>query len=156
MMLGSIYTLSYAKPRRWWHRFTKRYWQSQTASLVSQINKGVTCFDIRFVRDRRASSEQNPISFSAWSSAVGSVVLKARPLWAIYLISRRCPNAYVRVSLEKGTAGDALDFIAVCRWLQEQYPNIHFYGGYWLDKYQQVYFFPNVVKVSEIEYKEHI
>lgn len=156
MMLGSLYTLSYTKPRRWWHKFTKRKWQRQTASLVSQINKGVTCFDIRFVRDRRTDSEQNPISFSAWSSAVGPVTLKARPLWAIYLISRRCPNAYVRVSLEHGTAGDSLDFATVCQWLEEQYPNLHFHGGYWLEKAQQVYTFPIADKLADIDYRVHI
>lgn len=157
-MLGSLHTLSYAKPRHWWHRLTSFLWRTQKASLVSQIRKGVTCFDIRFVRDHRADSEQNPLSFSAWSSAVGNVILRARPLWAIYLISRRCSGAYVEVNLESGTAGDAVDFATVCDWLVKQYPNLKFHGGLNLKTFEPVYLFEHNgdMELAELEYEEQI
>lgn len=129
-MKGSHNTLTFAAPRHWWWRLLTPCWRCQTKDIEQQIAVGVRSFDIRFVR--------KDIS---WLSAHGMVTLNIDPVETVRRINELCPNAYVRLILERGDEADKAFFHRLCGDLEESYPGLRFFGGYYKPTWEQLYEF---------------
>lgn len=126
-MKGSHNTLTYAGPARWWGWLCVSVWRCQRKNVREQIEAGCRAFDIRLSRNVGANGDD---AEDMWVSAHGIVDLKLNPVAAIEEIARLCPDAYVRVTLEKERgADDREDFRRTCRWLEAQFPEMTFFNG---------------------------
>lgn len=126
-MKGSHNSLTYEAPRCWWWRLVSVFWRCQRKSLAEQIAAGVRAFDIRFFyRD------------GTWRTAHGLVELACDPLDALTYISRACPDAIVRVILEKGDEADIARFGELYRGLERRFPTLTFYEGIYKPEWRRV------------------
>jgi len=59
----------------------------------------------------------------------------------IKYIAENCPDAYVRIVLERGNEETKYMFAKLCAWLEETYPDIIFFGGTYKPTWQYLYKF---------------
>lgn len=130
-MKGSHNSLTYAKPLRWWAWLILPVWRCQCGDIDRQIDAGAMAFDFRIVRTKNGG----------WLAAHGCVDLKANIFAALARINSRCPGAFVRIVLERGSASDCKEFAALCASLTYSYPAIHFFGANYKPNWKRLHTF---------------
>lgn len=137
-ILGSHNSWSYLKPRKWWMRLIAWTARCQSCDIVCQyILYGVRCFDLR-LRPRADGScclahglvEYNSYMLKgdlSYLNARGDVMV--RVMHETHRHGKQCTDA------ERNLFRDR------CRELQQQYPNIRFFGGYDVRSWLRVFDF---------------
>lgn len=121
-------------------------WRCQRKGIAEQVAAGCRAFDIRFSRHRGTDGDDVE---NMWMGAHGLVDLRVNPVAAIEEIARLCPNAYVRVTLEKEReSDDRKEFRRTCRWLEERFPEVIFFNGRLKPGWREIYHFRNPESVK--------
>ena len=130
-MIGTHNSMTYLKPTRWWmypFRFIAR---CQKASIQDQYEKyGIRLFDLRI-----QFKDLNP------SFAHGIMSYKGDVYRVIEYLNSRTERVYVRLILENCKDWDTELFRILCHKLEEENPNISFFGGYRKKDWKKLYDF---------------
>ena len=124
MKIASHDTMSYLKPRQWWLRPFAFMARCQKHSFWRQYNDGARMFDFRFVfnnEDILPQLAHGMITYKIdWQVFRDSILKELDKLAEEEVI-------YVRVLNERDEYHDL--FVQFCRYLEDKYRNIKFFGG---------------------------
>lgn len=122
MKLATHNSLTYLKPKHWWMRLFKFCYQCQDKDIIRQYNDGVRYFDFRFSfnndRELEIRHKLVPFKYDIFD----------------FVENLKCFNSkhdvIIRVVLEKNSKEtDEIDFLNLCKTLEENYLNITFCCG---------------------------
>ena len=133
MVCGAHNTMTSNKPKYWWGWLTIPFSRCQTKSVNELYDIGVRCFDLRI-----GFHNGMPIFKH------GVVRFKGSPHDIIKEINN-LGECYVRIILEdtKEKSDNELLFYELCKYWEESYLDIKFFGGNRRCDWKQVYTFKN-------------
>lgn len=131
-MLGSHNSLTYMPPKKWYMNLFKIFYKCQNITLEEQLKLGIRCFDIRVKLDKNWN----------WRFAHGLVIFDCNYIYSVFdtLNKYKCS---VRLILEDkpGKSYHELEFIKLCRKLENQYKCISFFEGRRKKDWKKLYTF---------------
>lgn len=144
---GTHDSFTYLKPDKFWGWFALPFYRTQSKTLEEQLEDGWVCIDMR-------------ITFDKWENmklAHGIVKLKSDSRFifeSLMEIEERrkynkeymdAYNMYIRVILEDTKVKEENErlFVKFCKYLENMFPEIIFFGGNRRCDWKQVYSFPN-------------
>lgn len=141
--------------KNWWGIFGLPIAKCQDKEIISLLNRGITCFDLRVYLDKKTGvwlPAHGLINFKMPNALkFGRIRDTTYDLWEIIeLIDNRCKDgeAYIRLILEKGD--DEERFWELCQELDSEFKGINFIGGYKKKGWKLIYdFFDNNIPIEQ-------
>lgn len=155
MIKGSHNTFTYLRPKQWWLRPFAFIAKCQSNPVDIQIQNGVRCLDLRVRTNKDGEIE---VPHNAFVYIKGKDRIK-KLLYHIYLSIPEGEQVHIRVLHEvrnkkQEKYSNKESFENFCLWLEsleEDFPNIKFFGGQRIMDWRQDFVFP---REDEIQYVE--